>query len=102
MPASASTTLQRCRTPDGSIGYTDRSCAIFGAGSIRVSTAVISDEVSADIDWADSWPRAGLGRRSPASGCARSPTQLAMDRHGAFALGEIGSASGRERVCRYG
>ncbi|MDQ2702815.1 MAG: hypothetical protein M3Y70_08410 [Pseudomonadota bacterium] len=91
LPANAgtTTTLQRCRAPDGSVGYTDRSCAIFGAGS-----TLETSEVIADIDWGDysngdSWSRAGTGRRSPASGCARSPTQLATDLYGALALGDV-------------
>lgn len=32
---------------------------------------------------------AAVGRRSASSGCARSPTQLAMDLRGAFALGDV-------------
>ena len=32
---------------------------------------------------------AAIGRRSASGGCARSPTQLAMDLRGAFALGEV-------------
>lgn len=95
MPANAGTTstLQKCRAPDGSVGYTDRGCAIFGAGS-----TLEASEPIADIDWGTgmedagalaTWSRGGIGRRSPAGGCARSRSQLAMDLYGALALGDV-------------
>src|SRR5690606_23723072 len=95
MPANAgTTTLQKCRAPDGSVGYTDRGCAIFGSGS-----TLEASEPIADIDWGTAdledagslatWSRGGIGRRSPAGGCARSRSQLAMDLYGALALGDV-------------
>ena len=66
-----------------------RSCAIFGAGS-----TLESSESIAVIDWSedgdvDAWTRGGVGRRSPAGGCARSRSQLATDLYGALALGDV-------------
>ena len=92
MPANAgTTTLQRCRAPDGSVGYTDGGCAIFGAGTTLESSEPIAD--FADASWAtdgvDPWTRDGLGRRSPAGGCARSRAQLAADLYGALTLGDV-------------
>src|SRR5690606_12171329 len=94
MPANAGTasTLQKCRAADGSVGYTDRGCAIFGSGS-----RLEASEPMADIDWGAgpedgvraTWWGGGIGRRSPAGGCARSRSQLAMDLYGAFALGDV-------------
>ena len=94
LPANAGTssTLQKCRAADGTVGYTDRGCAIFGAGSTLESSELIS-EVGSDMVWSedgsDTWMRNGIGRRSPAGGCARSPGQLATDLYGALALGDV-------------
>src|SRR5690606_28719527 len=57
-----------------------------------------ASEPIADTDWGTSmedagalatWSRGGIGRRSPAGGCARSRSQLAMDLYGALALGDV-------------
>src|SRR5690606_17947720 len=88
-----STTLQKCRSPDGSIGYTDGSCAVFGSGSVLESSEPIADigrnDNFDDADTLATWSRGGIGRRSPAGGCARSRSQLAMDLYGALALGDV-------------
>jgi hypothetical protein len=107
MPAAANDALLRCRAPDGTIGYTDRSCAVFGSESVPLPgdlmARIARDEARAiDFDSIDagSMQTIGLdqpglnqpaapGRRSPTSGCARSPTQLAMDVHAALALGDV-------------
>src|SRR5690606_20946455 len=92
MPVNAgSTTLQRCRAPDGSVGYTDGNCSIFGAGSTLESSQPIAvfDDPAWTGDGIDTWNRGGIGRRSPAGGCARSRAQLATDLYGALALGDV-------------
>lgn len=99
--ASANNTLLRCRAPDGSIGYTDRSCAVFGAESVPISrellTRIARDQAREPDGIQDDGAGFALsadapaipGRRAPASGCARTPVQLAMDLHGALALGDV-------------
>jgi hypothetical protein len=107
MPAAATDALQRCRAPDGTIGYTDRRCAVFGSESAPLpgdlmarivreeARGVDFDSIDADGMQAEGMQALGLnhsvapGRRSPASGCARSPAQLAMDVHAALALGDV-------------
>lgn len=112
MPAAANDALQRCRAPDGTIGYTDRSCAVFGSESaplpgdlmariVREEARAVDfdsidfDSIDADGLRAEGMQALGLnqpvapGRRSPGSGCARSSTQLAMDVHAALALGDV-------------
>lgn len=89
------TTLQKCQSADGSIGYTDGSCKVFGADSMAISSRVI--DVPGDTTFA-SYPAIdgnavatgyAPGRRSPADGCARTPTQLAMDLRASLALGDV-------------
>lgn len=104
MPASATDALLRCRSPDGTIGYTDRSCAVFGAQAVPVSgdmlVRIARDEARVagadrlddrldDIEGLGPYAAGAPGRRSPAAGCARTPTQLAMDLHAALALGDV-------------
>jgi hypothetical protein len=108
----------RCRSPDGTIGYTDRSCAVFGARSVPVDADLVvriardrahEARVQAEAAGADagfdmqsatlvagamSASGAGMGggapgRRAPSSGCARSPAQLATDLHASVALGDV-------------
>lgn len=115
--------LLRCRAPDGTIGYTDRSCAAFGAqavpidadlvvriardraSSARLEASAAGAEAGFDMDSAKlvdaslagaATPVAAIpqdpaapGRRSPASGCARNPAQLATDLHASVALGDV-------------
>lgn len=96
-PAHA-TSIQKCQSADGSIGYTDGSCKVFGSDAIPVSTRFI--DAPADTTVAMGYPAledagTGLamgsigGRRSPADGCARTPTQLAMDLRASLALGDV-------------
>jgi hypothetical protein len=121
MPANPATdgVLLRCRSPDGTVGYTDRSCAVFGAQAapidadlvVRIARdrayhARIEAEAAGagedfDMDSAtmvetalaeDTGAMQGYpapGRRSPAAGCARNPAQLATDLHAAVALGDV-------------
>lgn len=101
--------LQRCAAPDGSTLYTDQPCAVHGAEPLGIPgelSARLVDAQQAEpggdgaIDASGMYvdaslalsPGAGshaVGRRSPSSGCARSPTQLAMDLQGAFSLGDV-------------
>lgn len=90
------TTLQKCQSADGSIGYTDGSCTVFGPDSVAISSRVI--DVPSDTTVASAYPTMDrnaiatssvAGRRSPADGCARTPTQLAMDLGASLALGDV-------------
>lgn len=116
--ASDGALLLRCRMPDGTIGYTDRSCAVFGATATTIDAELVSrivrdrahearlqaaaagadedfDMSSATLDAGPGIAAAGLtasaapGRRSPVAGCARSPDQLADDLHASVALGDV-------------
>ncbi len=111
--AQAGTGIQRCQAPDGTSVYTDRACAAIGAPAVpmssRLLTTIAREEARAETDtlqaslesgmefagYADaetplaSSNTAAVGRRSASGGCARSPTQLAMDLRGAFALGDV-------------
>lgn len=121
MPAEAASDgafLLRCRMPDGTIGYTDRSCAAFGAQAVPLDAELVSrivrdrarearlqaaaagagedfDMASATLASADGLAAAGApagmapGRRSAAAGCARSPGQLANDLRASVALGDV-------------
>lgn len=110
--AQAGTGIQRCQAPDGATVYTDKACAVFGARAVPMSgellTRILHEDSRAEADisagamdssidfagFADaaaplvSTTRA-VGRRSVSGGCARTPTQLAMDLQGAFALGDV-------------
>ena len=110
--AQAGTGIQRCQAPDGSSVYTDKACAAIGARAVPMSgqllTTIAREEARAEADtlqaslesgmtfagYADAETplasnTAAVGRRSASGGCARSPTQLAMDLRGAFALGDV-------------
>lgn len=101
MPATASDALLRCRAPDGTIGYTDKSCAVLGAEAVPIPGELMTRIAREQARGPDGIPVIGSGstasqpasgapgRRSPASGCARTPVQLAMDLHGALALGDV-------------
>lgn len=92
-PASAAGTIQRCQAADGTVGYTDKSCAVFDRRTVAVSAIVVDDAPGGTLQHAPmaglGQPRANIGRRSVAAGCARTPTQLQMDLQGAFALGDV-------------
>lgn len=96
-PAQAGSGIQRCEAASGEAIYTDKACAAFGAravpmsGELLVRLANEEPGSSADDDLGISTASAAAapGRRSVADGCARTPTQLAMDLRGAFALGDV-------------
>lgn len=96
-PAQAGTGLVRCEGANGEVIYTDKACAAFGARHVPIPgellTRLASDRDPATLTDLDApgttMLPAAPGRRSPASGCARSPRQLARDLHGALALGDV-------------
>jgi hypothetical protein len=89
--------IQRCEGTGGAAIYTDKACVAFGAKAVPMSGELLvrlanetahapqgslaSSNVTA--------PAPAPGRRSVSVGCARTPTQLAMDLRGAFALGDV-------------
>lgn len=100
--------IQRCLAPDGTTLYTDRPCAAHEAAPMPMPgelTARLVDARRAEsaaggdagAGYADAsmplypgeGPRQAVARRAPSAGCAASPTQLAMDLQGAFALGDV-------------
>lgn len=93
----AGTGIQRCQGADGNAIYTDKACAAFDAKPMPMAGELLVrlvDEPTLDAASGTSGAEAGglataPGRRSVAAGCARTPTQLAMDLHGAFALGDV-------------
>lgn len=89
--ARAADTIQRCEAADGTVGYTDKSCAVFEQRTVGVSAIVIDRQAGGTLSAAPAKaPRqARIGRRSAAAGCARTPTQLQMDLRGALALGDV-------------
>ena len=89
------TGIQRCQAPDGSAIYTDKTCAAFGAIAKPLSDGLLTrlayagDGGGADVGVFGSHRAPEVARRSAASGCARSSTQLSMDLQGAWALGDV-------------
>ncbi|MGY0799266.1 hypothetical protein ACW7G0_09465 [Lysobacter sp. A286] len=88
--------IQRCEAPDGTQIYTDKACATFGATAMPMSGELLT-RLASDNAGDDGAAHAVFGgrrapavaRRSAASGCARSSTQLSMDLQGAWALGDV-------------
>lgn len=104
----ASSAIQRCESPDGGLVYTDKACAVFGARAVpmsgelltRIATEDSREQSQASAGLADAAmplrdadtpldSAVNVSRRSPGSGCARTPTQLAMDLRGSLALGDV-------------
>ena len=96
--------IQRCLSSDGSTLYTDQPCAALGAEPAAIPAALharLDDardaemgaggyvDASLSLHPATASVPSAIARRSPAAGCARTPTQLAMDLQGAFALGDV-------------
>ncbi|WP_133477327.1 hypothetical protein [Cognatilysobacter segetis] len=104
MPASPDahasfTGIQKCRAPDGTSVYTDKPCSFVGAkasdmsadlGMRLASEAAREPEAYADAAMSDAVVSASpAGRRSLQAGCARTPTQLAMDIEGSIGLRDV-------------
>lgn len=96
--AQASTALQRCTSADGSEIFTDKPCAAFGAQSAPIPAPMMTrlartfERDDGTVDASTPLPgtaSAPVGRRSAASGCARTPRALEMDLRGSLALGDI-------------
>jgi hypothetical protein len=84
----ASTGIQRCTAPDGSVAYTDKACVAFGADNAPIPGDMMTRLLATmpeDEDEAESSARV-TSRRPLASGCARTPMQLEADLLGSFAL----------------
>jgi len=95
--AHAAAGIQRCVDADGTPIYTDKPCAVFNAQRTPISGELLAriarERAANGLDRGDfdGTPRAtpAIARRSAASGCARTPTQLTMDLQGAWALGDV-------------
>lgn len=85
----------RCEAPDGTAIYTDRACASLGAtakpipGELLARLSYGNDGGDTDSGVFGARRAPAEARRSAASGCARSSTQLSMDLQGAWALGDV-------------
>lgn len=104
-PVEATSAIQRCASPDGTLVYTDRGCAAFSAKAVPIPGDLITriaheESMSQSAGGAGEYADAAtpfdasdtsiaLSRRSPNGGCAHSPTQLAMDLRGALGLGDV-------------
>ncbi len=107
--------IQRCESASGEAIYTDKACATFDARAVPMSGELLvrlAHEQTRAPEGASTMaddivaPAPGPARRSVAAGCARTPTQLAMDLRGAFALGDVNttiirSASGATVTLTY-
>jgi hypothetical protein len=94
-PVQASSAILRCQSPDGTLVYTDKACGALGARAAplpgELLTRIYRDELrhGDEIDNAIQAAPAVVGRRDPTLGCARTPTQLAMDLRGAMAMDDV-------------
>lgn len=97
-PVQATTAIQRCASADGTMVYTDQACSSLGASNVAIPGALLSRIAHEEARFANTagddaiipaTAPSSLGRRSPASGCARTPTQLALDLRGALVLGDV-------------
>ncbi|WP_166206720.1 hypothetical protein [Cognatiluteimonas telluris] len=95
LPVQASSAILRCKSPDGSLVYTDKACSAFGAEAAplpgELLTRIYRDESrhgDAIDDTIGNAP-AVVARRDPSLGCAHTPTQLAMDLRAAMALADV-------------
>jgi hypothetical protein len=97
VPVHAGTAIQRCEAADGSVVYTDKACAMLGATPRPLPSALLGRLMREAASTAPSPEYAAtetvaapvVARRAPNAGCARTPTQLAMDLRGSLALGDI-------------
>jgi hypothetical protein len=79
---------------DGTIAYTDQACSTLGARHVVLPGALLTriahEEARLGASDAVAQPTQAVGvRRAAADGCARTPTQLAMDLRGSLALGDV-------------
>ncbi|MBA3485757.1 MAG: hypothetical protein H0T88_00960 [Lysobacter sp.] len=97
-PAHAATAIQRCIAADGTPIYTDKPCRRLNAQRAPLSAELLSriarEQASSGADAGDirsnvPTPVSTVSRRSAASGCARTATQMTMDLQGSWALGDV-------------
>ena len=95
-PLRAASAILRCESADGTLVYTDKACGAFGAKAAPIPGELLGriyrDEARFGGDADSSMPAApasSTGRRAASGGCARTPTQLAMDLRGSLALGDV-------------
>lgn len=93
----ASTAIQRCEAGDGSTVYTDTPCSLLGAAPRPLPGDVLNRIAREEARTTPAGEHAEdvgsapvtVVRRSATGGCARTPTQLAMDLRGSIALGDV-------------
>lgn len=96
-PVQAGTGIHRCASADGTTVYTDVPCALLGAtprplpGDVLTRIARDAASTTPAPEFGDGLSPAvvAVARRPPTAGCARTPTQLAMDLRGSIALGDV-------------
>ncbi|HSR64355.1 MAG TPA: hypothetical protein VLM17_01965 [Xanthomonadaceae bacterium] len=103
-PSDAPAIVGHCTAGDGGSVYTDKPCTLIGAQPAPMSSSLVARLASdrhvalqadasapAPVTLEDAAPSAAgaPGRRATASGCARSPQQLAVDLRGSLALGDV-------------
>lgn len=94
--AKAATSIQRCIGADGTPIYTDKPCRLLDAQRAPMSGELLSRIAREQASGAAIGDIKGtlataptVARRSAASGCARTATQLTMDLQGSWALGDV-------------
>lgn len=95
--AQAATGIQRCLSADGTPIYTDKPCSLLGAQRTPISGELLSRiareqqaaAAATGVDLIKGATPPAVARRSAASGCARTATQLTMDLQGSWALGDV-------------
>jgi hypothetical protein len=94
-PLHAASAILRCKSPDGTLVYTDKACGAFGAKAAPIPGELLGRIYRDEARFGDgdsSIPTAQMatvGRRAASDGCAHTPTQLAMDLRGSLALGDV-------------
>ncbi len=107
-PVHASSAILRCQSPDGSSVYTDKACSTLGASAAPLDgdllnriardqaheQALLGDAYANattawNLDSGSQWQARAQRKRNPANGCARTPTQLAMDLGASIASGDV-------------
>jgi hypothetical protein len=97
--------IQQCVAPNGTTLYTDKPCRSIGARSIpmrgELATRLVREQqtearyTGVEVSYITydtrtmREAREAIGRRHASGGCARTPSQLAMDLRGSFALGDV-------------
>jgi hypothetical protein len=97
--ARAAPPIEHCVAADGTPVYTDKPCTLLDARHVPISGELLSrialeeaagtTTAEADLDATSRPATPAIARRSAASGCARSATQLSMDLQGAWALRDV-------------